>query len=85
MDREELWEWLGLLAAIVVWWPALFGWFPLWYRVTTYVFCAAVLIVVTARRLGREKEGLRHSQEIMEYQRGKEPLAPLEGKKGRKQ
>ena len=84
MDREELWEWLGLLAAIVVWWPALFGWFPLWYRLATYIFCATVLLVVTARRIKRVREGLRHSQEIMNYQRGKEPPPPLEGKKGRK-
>jgi membrane protein implicated in regulation of membrane protease activity len=84
VEREELWEWLGLLAAIVVWWPGLFGWFPLWYRVAVYAFCATVLTVVTVRRLRRVKEGLRHSQEIMEYQRGKQPLPPLEGKKGRK-
>jgi membrane protein implicated in regulation of membrane protease activity len=78
VERDELWEWLGLLAAIVVWWPAIFGWFPLWYRLAVYVFCAAVLVVVTVRRVRRVKEGLRHSQEIMEYQRGKEPFPPLE-------
>ena len=84
MERDELWEWLGLIAAILVWWPALLGWFPLPYKVFVYAFSAGVVVFIGARRIRRVREGLRHSQEIMDYQRGKEPLEPLEGKKGRK-
>ena len=84
MEREELWEWLALIAAIVVWWPALFGWFPLWYRIAVYAFCGAVVVTVGIRRVRRVREGLKYSKEIMDYQRSQEPLAPLEGKKGRK-
>ncbi len=84
VERDELWEWLGLIAAVLVWWPALFDWFPLWYRILVYLFCGAVIVVVGVRRVGRVREGLKYSQEIMDVQRAQEPLEPLEGKKGRK-
>ncbi len=84
MEREELWEWLGLIAAILVWWPALFGWFPVAYEVFATLFSGAVVVIVGLRRVGRIREGLRYSREIMEYQRRNQPPEPLEKSRPRK-
>ncbi len=83
MDRDELWEWIGLLAAIVVWWPGLVGWFPAWYRLAVYAFCGVIIVWVGIRRIRRVREGLQYSQEITDYQRRHEPPEPLEGESKR--
>ncbi|HEY3397951.1 MAG TPA: hypothetical protein VGM19_09875 [Armatimonadota bacterium] len=75
MDREELWEWLGLIAAILVWWPALLGWFPLPYKLFVYAYCLVALTWITWRRVARMREALRYSREIMDCQRGMSPPA----------
>jgi hydrogenase-4 membrane subunit HyfE len=82
MERDELWEWLALIAVIMLWWPLiLFGWFPLWYRICVYVVSAVVVIVVLIRRIRRVREGLRYSEEILEAQRKAQGPPPLGGKR----
>jgi hydrogenase-4 membrane subunit HyfE len=86
MEREELYEWIALILAILLWWPLiLFGWFPLPYKIFVYVFSAVILVGLLIRRIRRLREGLSYSQEILESQRkaaGPPPLGgPPEGKK----
>ena len=76
MERDELLEWLGLILAILIWWPALFGWFPLAYEIVVWVFSGVVVSLVLVRRLRRVREGLRYSREIMDAQRQVPPGYP---------
>ena len=77
MERAELGEWIAMILVILAWWPRLFGWFPLPYRVFVYALSAAVVTIVFVRRLRRVREGLRYSQEILESQRNSQPPPPL--------
>lgn len=80
MPRDELLEWIGLIVVIVAWWPvALFGWSPLWYKLTLYIFSTGVVGVILVRRIGKVRANLRYSREIMEAQRRAQPRPPLEG------
>ncbi len=83
MPRDELLEWIALIVVIVAWWPgALFGWFPLWYKLTVYIFSLGVVGVILVRRVRKVRENLRYSREIMEAQRRAQPRPPLEGPPG---
>ena len=80
MERGEWLEWVGLILVIVAWWPiALFAWDPLYYRIPLYVFSGAVLATVLVRRVRRMHGGLRASREMVDLQRGGQPLPPLAG------
>ena len=77
MERDELLEWLGLIAVILAWWPPLFlNWFPLAYKLGVILFSLAVIGVVTVRRVRRFRESLRIHREMMGLQKPSGPPPP---------
>ena len=67
VTREELWEWIVMIAIIISWWPRLFlGWSNPAYLVLIYVVDPVILIVIFRRRLKRMNEGFDHSKSIID-------------------
>jgi hypothetical protein len=68
MQRSELIEWIIIILCIVLWWPLLFGFHPVWYRLFLYVGESVALLIIFFRRLARVRAGLKYSEESLKHQ-----------------
>ncbi|NLO04876.1 MAG: hypothetical protein GX131_03495 [candidate division WS1 bacterium] len=69
MERNELIEWLLIIASIIAWWPRIFlGYDPLWYHVLIYYVTPLLLVVILFRRYRRMQEGFEYSRKIVDAQ-----------------
>jgi hypothetical protein len=67
VTRQELWEWVAMIAIIISWWPRLFlGWGNPVYLGVIYVVGPVILVVIFVRRLRRMNEGFDHSKTIID-------------------
>jgi len=68
MERDELIEWIVIIACIVLWWPLIFGFRPPWYLPALCIGETAALLVIFFRRLARVRAGLKYSEDVMKNQ-----------------
>ncbi len=65
MPREEIVEWMVMIAIIVTWWPMVFlGWGPAYYKYPLYAVSFIALAIIFARRLRRVHAGLAESERM---------------------
>jgi len=67
VTRQELWEWIAMIAIIISWWPRLFlGWGHPIYLALIYFVEPVLLLIIFRRRLKRMNEGFDHSKSIID-------------------
>jgi hypothetical protein len=65
MERSELIEWIVIILCIVLWWPLIFGFHPVWYRLFLYIGESTALLIILLRRFARMKAGLKFSEDSL--------------------
>lgn len=76
MDRTELTEWIIIILCVLLWWPLMFGFNPMWLHVLLYYVEPLVLLAILIRRFRRMKAGFKYSEEVMKSQVPGRPQEP---------
>ena len=69
MERNEIIEWIIIIAGVIGWWPKIFmGFDAPWYNVLIYAVYPLALIVIFVLRWRRVHEGFEYSRKIVDAQ-----------------
>ncbi len=69
MERNEVIEWIVIIAGIMGWWPKVFmGYDVAWYNALIYIVYPIALIVIFVLRWRRVQAGFEYSRKVVDAQ-----------------